>query len=117
MTNFLGIEWLRNHLVDDYSIHILKFKYPYPMHIDSTINLLGPVLVLPNPDRPCLQIDMFHRAGWRVVECPRPVVPDAHPLWISSKWLNLNVLMLDEKRIVCDKNEIPTIKVSVKLNN
>lgn len=28
-----------------------------------------------------------------------------HPLWMSSKWLSMNVLMLDEKRVMVDANE------------
>ena len=28
-----------------------------------------------------------------------------HPLWMSSKWLSMNVLMLDEKRVVVEKHE------------
>ena len=52
-----------------------------------------------------------------------PCLPD-HPLWMSSKWLSMNVLMLDEKRVVVDRAEttmcqmfadlgIATIKVSM----
>lgn len=33
-----------------------------------------------------------------------PVCVD-HPLWMSSKWLSMNVLMLDEKRVMVDANE------------
>ena len=33
------------------------------------------------------------------------------PLWMSSKWLSMNTLMLDENRVVCEKDEIPTIKM------
>lgn len=32
-------------------------------------------------------------------------------MWLSSKWLSMNVLMLDENRVVCDANELPTIKM------
>jgi glycine amidinotransferase len=46
------------------------------MHIDATFNVIGPGLVLSNPDRPCNQIDMFERAGWTVVKPPRPLMPD-----------------------------------------
>ena len=81
------------------------------MHIDATFNIIGPGLVIENPDRPCNQIDMFHKAGWKVVSAPLPLVPDSHPLWMSSKWLSMNVLMLDEKRVVVDANEKPIIKV------
>ena len=36
------------------------------MHIDATFNIIGPGLVLANPERPCNQIDMFNKAGWKV---------------------------------------------------
>ena len=38
-----------------------------------------------------------------------------HPLWMSSKWLSMNVLMLDPKRVVVDKNETPIIKMFERL--
>ena len=66
VTNYFGIEWMRRHLGDKYRLHILSFKDPNPMHIDATFNVIGPGLVLANPDRPCNQIDMFHKAGWKV---------------------------------------------------
>ena len=66
VTNYFGIEWLRRHLGDEYRIHILSFKDPNPMHIDATFNIIGPGLVLANPERPCNQIDMFNKAGWKV---------------------------------------------------
>ena len=31
-----------------------------------------------------------------------------HPLWFTSRWLTMNVLMLDEKRVLVHKSEIPT---------
>lgn len=66
VTNYLGIEWMRRHLGDKYKIHTLSFKDPNPMHIDGTFNIIGPGLVISNFDRPCNQIDMFHKAGWKV---------------------------------------------------
>lgn len=38
-----------------------------------------------------------------------------HPLWMSSKWLSMNVLMLDEKRVMVDANEVPIQKMFEKL--
>lgn len=163
VTNYMGIEWMRRHLAPDYKIHIISFKDPNPMHIDATFNIIGPGLVLSNPDRPChqvllplcpclllvkkcpmftaglcllSQIDMFKKADWTVVKPPTPLIPDGgrpnwnisfnvlaehfevllseipslivpadHPLWMSSKWLSMNVLMLDEKRVMVDANE------------
>uniref|UniRef100_A0A8B9JGU7 Glycine amidinotransferase n=1 Tax=Astyanax mexicanus TaxID=7994 RepID=A0A8B9JGU7_ASTMX len=128
VTNFLGIEWMRRHLAPHYKVHIISFKDPNPMHIDATFNIIGPGLVLSNPDRPCRQIEMFKKAGWTVVKPPTPLIPDDHPLWMSSKWLSMNVLMLDEKRVMVDANEstiqkmfenlgIKTIKVSIRHAN
>ncbi|KAM7327441.1 hypothetical protein ACRRTK_013808 [Alexandromys fortis] len=115
VTNFLGIEWMRRHLAPDYRVHIISFKDPNPMHIDATFNIIGPGLVLSNPDRPCHQIDLFKKAGWTIVTPPSPVIPDDHPLWMSSKWLSMNVLMLDEKRVMVDANEVPIQKMFEKL--
>ncbi|KAJ7394402.1 hypothetical protein OS493_000211 [Desmophyllum pertusum] len=112
VTNDLGIEWMRRHLGErGYRVHKVSFDDPNPMHIDTTFNIIGPGLVLSNPERPCHQIDMFHKAGWRVVKPPKPLMPDTHPLWLGSKWLSANVLMLDPTRVVVDKNETTTQKM------
>uniref|UniRef100_A0A2K5W7J8 Glycine amidinotransferase n=1 Tax=Macaca fascicularis TaxID=9541 RepID=A0A2K5W7J8_MACFA len=115
VTNYLGIEWMRRHLAPDYRVHIISFKDPNPMHIDATFNIIGPGTVLSNPDRPCHQIDLFKKAGWTIITPPTPIIPDDHPLWMSSKWLSMNVLMLDEKRVMVDANEVPTQKMFEKL--
>lgn len=52
----MGIEWMRRHLAPTYKVHIISFKDPNPMHIDATFNIIGPGLVLSNPDRPCRQV-------------------------------------------------------------
>ena len=112
VTNNLGIEWMSRHLGErGYRVHKLSFDDPNPMHIDGTFNIIGPGLVLSNPDRPCHQIDMFHKAGWTVVKPPTPLIPDTHPLWMSSKWLTMNVLMLDPNRVFVEKNERTIQKV------
>nr|XP_039249158.1 glycine amidinotransferase, mitochondrial-like isoform X1 [Styela clava] len=116
VTNRMGIEWMRRHLGREYKIHEISFNDPNPMHIDATFNIIGPGLVISNPERPCHQIDLFKKAGWKIVTAAKPVIPDTHPLWMSSKWLSMNVLMLDEKRVVCDANEIPTINMFEKLD-
>jgi glycine amidinotransferase len=32
-------------------------------------------------------------------------MPDDHPMYTCSKWLNMNVLMLDEKRVLVSRGE------------
>lgn len=104
---------MRRHLAPKgYRVHTLSFHDLSPMHIDATFNIIGPGLVLSNPIRPCHQINMFHRAGWQVVKPPTPLISDDHPLWMSSKWLSMNVLMLDPKRVVVSKHEHTTQKVN-----
>lgn len=66
VTNYFGIEWVRRHLGDKYNIHIVSFRDPNPIHVDSSFNIIGPGLVITNPDRPCNQADMFRKAGWKV---------------------------------------------------
>ena len=77
VTNLMGIEWMRRHLAPKgIQVHQLTFEDPNPMHIDATFNLIGPGIVLSNPERSCHQIEMFYRAGWNVVHPPLPVMPD-----------------------------------------
>ena len=54
-------------------------------------------------------------AGWKIVEAPNGTTPASHPLWFSSNWLSINVLMLDEKRVVVEEQETPTQKMFEKL--
>ena len=42
-------------------------------------------------------------------------MPDSHPLWMTSKWLSMNVLMLDPKRVVVSAVEAPTQRMFEKL--
>lgn len=51
----------------------------------------------------------------QMVTAPEPLIPDSHPLWMSSKWLSMNVLMLDPTRVVVEADEKPTIKMFEKL--
>jgi len=53
--------------------------------------------------------------GWKIVPAPKPVASDSWPFWMSSKWLSMNTLMLDEKRVLVEKEEIPTQKMFEKL--
>ena len=52
---------------------------------------------------------------WQVVKAPNPVIPDCHPLWMSTKWLSMNVLMLDTKRVLVEAQEEPIHKTFERL--
>uniref|UniRef100_A0A8C3BHC7 Glycine amidinotransferase n=1 Tax=Cairina moschata TaxID=8855 RepID=A0A8C3BHC7_CAIMO len=66
VTNYMGIEWMRRHLAPDYRVHVISFKDPNPMHIDATFNIIGPGLVLSNPDRPCYQVRLQQSRKYQV---------------------------------------------------
>jgi glycine amidinotransferase len=107
VTNDFGIEWLRRHLGDDYRVHVFDFDDPHPMHIDATLMPLAPGKVLVNPERVHAVPRLFK--GWDVMAAPAPVIPDGHPLYLTSKWITMNVLMLDHDRVVVERQEEPTI--------
>lgn len=55
----------------------------------------------------CYQV--YSYCSWFILVCLD------HPLWMSSKWLSMNVLMLDEKRVMVDANETSIQKMFEKL--
>jgi glycine amidinotransferase len=108
VTNRFGIDWLARHLGDDYTIHELKFNDPHPMHIDATFMPLAPGKVLANPERVGTIPEMFR--GWDVHHAPAPVPRENQLLYMSSNWLSMNVLMLDEERVLVEQDETPLLE-------
>ena len=108
VTNEFGINWLRRHLGAAYRIHLLKFRDAAPMHIDATFMPLAPGKLLVNPERVRQIPSMFER--WDVLEAPAPAIPESHPMFMSSRWVSMNVLMLDERRVVVERQETPLIR-------
>ena len=107
VTNEFGIEWLRRHLGDSYRIHVFEFNDPHPMHIDATLVPMAPGKLLINPERVLKVPEVFK--GWHVFRAPKPIIPDDHTLYMTSKWINMNILMLDEKRVVVERQDEPMI--------
>jgi glycine amidinotransferase len=108
VTNNFGIVWLSQHLGQKYRLHELKFKDTHPMHIDATFMPLAPGKVLVNPERVDSLPKMFKK--WDLLPAPLPCIPDNITFYMSSKWLSMNVLMLDEKRVIVEKHEDALIK-------
>lgn len=108
VTNRSGVEWLRRHLGPEYRLHVLEFEDDRPIHIDSTFIPLAPGKLLVNPDRPCRNFpEAFRRAGWEILVPPATVHRGAVR---SQQWLHLNVLMLDERRVMVERDEEPFAK-------
>jgi glycine amidinotransferase len=108
VTNRLGIEWVRRQLGGAYRVHELAFNDPHPMHIDATLLPLAPGKLLINRERVPELPALFR--GWDVLEAPQPRIPDDHPLYMTSKWINMNVLSLDTERVLVEKSDEPMIR-------
>ena len=114
VTNAAGIEWLRRHLAPEgYRVHEIASRCRQPMHIDTTFMPLAPGKVLVNPDHlDVTKLPPILR-GWDVLVAPEPDPIQGRVLKVTSmcgKWLSMNVLMLDERRVVVERNQPTTIR-------
>jgi hypothetical protein len=105
-----GIEWLRRHLGDDYRVHEVEVNDTHPMHIDATFYPLAPGKLLINPERVPMVPELFRKSGWDILVCPTPLMPESHPMYNSSPWISMNVLMLDEERVIVSEGEDTLIR-------
>jgi glycine amidinotransferase len=112
VTNLSGIEWLRRHLGEGFRIHEIVSTCRQPMHIDSTFMPLAPGKVLVNPDYCDVERLPPILKSWDVLIAPRPDPVDGVMSRISmcSPWTSINVLMLDQKRVVVDRSQVTLIK-------
>ncbi|HEY0570882.1 MAG TPA: amidinotransferase, partial [Enterovirga sp.] len=112
VTNSLGIEWLRRHLGDGFRIHEIPSLCRQPMHIDSTFMPLAPGKVLVNPDYCDIENLPPVLKSWDVLVAPEPDPVEGIMSKISmcSPWTSINVLMLDEKKVVVDASQPTLIK-------
>jgi glycine amidinotransferase len=117
VTNALGIEWLRRHLGPGYRIHEIESRCPNPMHIDTTALPLGPGKLLINPEYvdPDRLPDILKT--WEILVAPEPNPITDTMLKITSmcgKWLNMNVLMIDPKRVIVDPHHTNMMRAMEK---
>ncbi|MFJ3921855.1 amidinotransferase [Streptomyces sp. NPDC090022] len=108
VTNRMGIDWLRRHLGPGYRIHEVESRCRTPMHIDTTLMPLAPGRVLVNPEY--IDVDRLPEAlrSWEVLVAPEPD-PVGEPLLkltsMCGKWLSMNVLMVDERRVIAERHQ------------
>ena len=113
--NSFGIEWLRRHLAPEFAVHEVEVYDTHPMHIDATFYPLAPGKLLVHPERCAKVPEMFAKAGWDVLTCPEPDMPLTHPMYNCSRWISMNVVMLDEERVIVAKGEERLISAFKKL--
>lgn len=108
--NRFGINWLQRYLGSEYRVHEVEVVDTHPMHIDATFYPLAPGKLLINPERVKKVPPMFKQAGWDILVCPEPLMPESHPMYNCSRWISMNVLMLDERRVIVSKGEDTLIR-------
>lgn len=117
VTNESGIDWLRRHLGDGYRIHEIESRCRNPMHIDTVALPLAPGKILINPEY--VDVDRLPSTlkKWDILVAPEPdpiTDPILQKVSMCGKWLSMNVLMLDEKRVVVDPNHAQTMRALEK---
>ena len=111
VTNDAGIEWIQRHLGEDYRIHRVEFDDYRAIHIDATFVPLAPGKIMVNPDRPIKELpEVIKNSNWELLTPPRSTLPESHPWYHSFRWLSMNVLSLDEERVIVEASEEPMIK-------
>lgn len=114
VTNELGIQWLERHVGDRFNIHRVEVKCRQPMHIDSTIMPLAPGKLLVNPDY--IEVTKIPKLfkSWDILVAPKPDIISGGFLntnaSMCSLWISMNVLMLDEQRVIVEKNQESMIR-------
>ena len=111
VTNDFAIEWLQRHLGEAYRLHKVEFDDYRAIHIDATFVPMAPGKLLVNPDRPIKSLpECIRNSDWDLLTAPRSTLAADHPWYHSFRWLSMNMLNLDEKRVIVEANEEPMIK-------
>lgn len=115
VTNELGIAWVRRMLEPDFTLHVVKTKNPYAMHLDDTIVPLSQGRLLYSPEYfDVAELPEIFKS-WEMFAAPPVVISVNNRLGKLSGWLNINMLSLDDKRIVVERNQEHTISFLKRL--
>lgn len=106
VTNAKGVEYLQSVLPEGYTIELIESKYDKAVHIDSTLLPLRRGVLVDNPEFVAEKSLRGLRAldGWELHPCPEfpagpPPGPGHPPMFMTSRWVVMNVLIIDEKRV------------------
>jgi glycine amidinotransferase/scyllo-inosamine-4-phosphate amidinotransferase 1 len=107
--NEMGCHWLQTILGDEYRVHPCRDLYS-GAHIDSTLCLLRPGLVLANPERVNDNNLPEKLKSWDILYAPEMIEKSYSEIpSMSSKWLGMNLLMLSPDLAVVDAHQTPLI--------
>lgn len=105
--NRAAYDWLCAQLPN---IKIELCNFYAGVHIDSTIVPLREGLVMLNASR--VTFDNVPRVfdGWHKIWVNNVVAQDFYKYPYASKWIGMNMLVVDPHTVICDRNQIELIK-------
>ena len=100
--------WLLSNLPNNTSIELCNFYSG--VHIDSTIVPLREGLVMLNASR--VTFDTVPRVfeGWHKIWVNDVVAQGFHEYPYASKWIAMNMLVVDPHTVICDRNQTELIR-------
>jgi len=106
--NKAAYHWLLANLPTDTSIELCNFYAG--VHIDSTIVPLREGLVMLNASR--VNFDTVPRVfdGWHKIWVNDVVAQGFHEYPYASKWIAMNMLVVNPNTVICDRNQTELIK-------
>lgn len=112
--NEMGLKWLKTILEPEYRIHACRNLYS-SLHMDTTVTLLRPGLVLLNPERVKSENLPAPLKKWDKIWAPemQEGYQSSQPP-MTSKWFGMNSLMINPALAVVDKNQLPLIRLLEK---
>jgi N-dimethylarginine dimethylaminohydrolase len=107
--NRLGAQWLQTFLGNEYRLHTYDNLYS-GVHVDSTIAIINPGLVVINAERVGEQNlpDLFKE--WDVIYLEKIVDTGYTNTELSSQWVGMNLLMVNPNLAIVDKAQTPLIR-------
>jgi N-dimethylarginine dimethylaminohydrolase len=102
--NYLGAEWLARTVGPEYRVHVCD-RLRNTVHIDTTIVMVRPGLVF--VPAPYVSPDNLPDAlsGWDVVYVEDMIDDGSTGTLLSSKWVGLNLLMINPSLAVVDRRQ------------
>lgn len=108
--NALGCQWLQRVLGHTYRVHPVRDVYA-GTHLDTTIALVRPGLVVLNPERIKKEQIPEVLASWDVIWCPAMV--DTGYAWAyprASIWQGMNLIMINPNLAVVGDAQLPLMR-------
>lgn len=108
VTNKKGVKYLQDAVPEGYTVEVLDVTDEHAMHIDATILPLRQGLLIYNPERVTETSLRKHKLfqNWELHAYPHPPSRrESPPRYMTSGWLLMNVLSLDETKVVVEAGD------------